>query len=233
VTRVIRSLLPALALSLAVPAAAQVGYPPDRSPYEDLSGRQGWSTNVGLLAPGWDPAFVHPRQGLLVMSRYELKLTNALWLNARLGLAPGLERAVKDPLFADSLRDFGTTRDAYALGDIGFGVNLTGNKSWRRVVPQVHGAIGFISTVGEDYDLGAYRFGTKVQISYGVGVRVVTRSSWEMHADITHMFWKYKYPAAYGGSGDASDRSIMRDRPLDPWKGNLLWQVGVSRYFFR
>ena len=220
-------------LLLSVPLGAQVGYPPSSSPYEDLRGKQGVSITLGLLAPGLDPARVGPHQGALVTGRYELKLANALWLRARLGLAPGLERRVKDPLFSDSLRDFGTTTDAYVLGDVGFALHLTGNKSWRRIVPQVHGGFGFISSVGEAYDLGAYRFGNKFQLSYGVGARIASRGPWEMQVDVTHMFWKYKYPDAYGGDGSTTDVSILRDGSLQGRKGNMIFQAGVTRYFFR
>ena len=228
-----RSFVLGTALLLSAPLPAQVGYPPSSSPYEDLRGKQGLSLTLGLLAPGVDPARVGPHQGALVSGRYDLRLTNALWLSTRLGLAPGLERRVKDPLFTGALRDFGTSTDAYVLGDIGFGMNLTGNKSWRRIVPQVHGGVGFVSTVAEPYDLGAYRFGTKFQLSYGIGARLVTRSAWELQADVTHMFWKYKYPGDYGGDGSTTDTSILRDGSLNVWKGNLIFQAGVTRYLFR
>jgi len=228
-----RSFFLGTALLLSAPLGAQVGYPPSASPYEDLRGRQAVSYGVGLLAPGVDPARVGPHQGLLVTGRYEIKLSNALWAQARLGVAPGLERRVKDPLFDGALRDFGTATDTYVLGDVGFGLNLTGNKSWRRIVPQVTGGVGFISTLGESYDLGAYRFGTKFQLSLGVGARINTRGAWEGNVHLTNMFFKYKYPGDYGGDGSTTDTSILGDGSLSPWKGNLVLQVGVSRFFFR
>lgn len=228
-----RLLVPCLALLLAVPLGAQVGYPPEKSPYEDLLGKQAVTYGVGLFVPGGDPAGVGPGNAIMVSGRYELKLSNALWLNTRLGYVPSAMRVVKDPLFSDALRIYGAQIDQYVIGDASFGVNLTGNKSWRRVVPQVHGGFGFISTLGEEYDLGAYRFGTKFQLNYGLSARIVTRGAWEVQADLTHMFWKYKYPADYAGDGGTTDTSILGDRSTSPWKGNAILTFGVSRFFFR
>ena len=212
---------------------AQIGYPPTASPYEDLRGKQAVTYGVGILAPGGDPAGVGPGTGVLLTARYELRLTDALWLQTRLGYAPSMMRSVKDPLFSDAMRNYGSSIDQYLIGDVNFGINLTGNKSWKRIVPQVHGGLGFVSTLGEGYDLGAYRFGTKLQVSYGIGARLATRGAWEAHVDLTHMFWKYKYPGDYGGNGGASDESILGRQSLSAWQGNGVVQIGVSRFFFR
>jgi len=219
---------------LAAPLGAQVvGYPPDRSPYEDLRGKQGIAYGVGVISPGGDPAGVAPGQGVLLTATYQLKLSNALWLNTRAGYVPNLLRPVKDPLFTGPKRDYGTSVDPYLVLDAGFGLNLAGNKSWRRLSPQLHGGMGIVSTLGEDYDLGAYRFGTKLQVSYGASLRIPTGRSWEWQADVTHMFWKYKYPSTYRGDGSATDMSIIGDHKLTAWKGNALLQVGLTRYLYR
>ena len=225
--------LACLAAPLLSPLDAQVGHPPSRSPYEDLRGRHVVSIAPGMFVTGGDPAGVAPRSGLMISGRYEYLLTGPLWLVTRAAYAPGLDRTVKDPEGVPAARIVGTDTDPLFLLDAGFGLNLTGNKSWKRLVPRVTGSFGMVSTFNSSYDLGGYRFGTKLIVSYGVGTRIVTGSKWEMSADITHMFWKMKYPDNYGGDGSATDRSILGSGKLGPWKGNLLLSVGISHYFFR
>jgi hypothetical protein len=229
-----RLLVLGTALLLSSPLGAQVvGFPPDQSPYEDLRGRQGLAYGVGVISPGGDPAGIAPGQGVLLSATYQVRLSSALWLNTRVGYVPNLLRQVKDPLFSGAKRDYGTSVDPYLIVDGSFGINLAGNKSWRRLSPQLHGGLGVVSTIGEGYDLGGYRFGTKMQLSYGMSLRVPTGHAWEWQADVTHMFWKYKYPSTYRGDGSATDESILGARKLTAWKGNAVLQVGVARYFRR
>lgn len=217
------------ALALAHPLAAQVGYPPDRSPYEDLRGKQ-----AIVLAPAWlsttmDPAGVGPEGGMFLTARFEALISGPLWLTARLGYAPGLERTVKDPLFDDAMRFVRTQDEGMVIGDLGFALNLTGNKSYRRVAPRVTGALGFASSTESDYDLGGYRFGTRFTLVYGVGARINTHSAWETTIDLQRVSWQYKYPDAY--RGDAT--TIIGDRQVKGWRGNTLLSIGVVRYFSR
>jgi hypothetical protein len=223
----------AAATLIAPPLAAQVGYPPEASPYEDLRGRQAVAVSAGWIVPGGDPAGIGPRNGAMFSGRYELFLTGPLWLVTRVAYAPGLERTVKDPEGVPGTRIVGTETEPLFLLDAGFGLNLTGNKSWHRIAPRLTGTLGAVSTLKSAYDVGGYRFGTKFMVSYGVGARVVTGSAWEVNADLSHMFWKISYPEAYGGDGSADDESLIGGGKLAPWQGNLLLTVGITRYFFR
>ncbi len=214
---------------LAPPVQAQVGHDPASSPYEDLRGRQAATIGIGTLAPGRDPAGVAPRSGLMLTGRYEIQLTRPLWFFARLGIAPSLERPIKDPLFTDAQRAAGTERHLMVLSEVGLNMNLTGNKSWRRIVPQLHGAIGFVTDGVTRFDLGGYKFGSAFTVSYGLGARVTTGTPWELHADLTRVHWKYSYPDAYGTGPDP----LVSNGRLGPWVGNSVLQLGVSRFFFR
>lgn len=220
--------------ALAAPSIqAQVGYTPEQSPYQDLRGRQGLTITTGVLAPGGDPAGVGPRTGMQLSVRYELLLTGPLWLQARTTYAPRLERTYKDPLISGAGRDLGTSTRPFAALEAGFGLNLTGNKSWRGIVPQVHGAFGWATGGTAQADPGGYRFGNKFTVSYGLGLRIPTGREWEVSTDLTHLFWKYSYPEDYGPNGAAGNNALVPSGTLSPWKGNLLLNVGMTRFFFR
>lgn len=228
-----RTLLLCAIFALAAPLGAQVGYPPEQSPYEDLRGRQGITVGVGLINPGTDPAGVGPGAGYLVHGRYDYLLAGPLWAFARLGYAPGLERTIKDPETSGPGRIFGSVDEPLVIGDLGLAMNLTGNKSYRRLVPRVSGSLGFVSTFKSEYDLGGYRFGTKFMLSLGIGARLATRNGWDLSADLTRMWWQMEYPDSYGGDGSATDESILGRGRLGPWTGNTVLTLGVTRYLFR
>jgi hypothetical protein len=225
-------LLPLLLLSTA-PLAAQVGYEPAASPFEDLRGRMALTLAPGLLAIAGDPAGVAPRSGAVLSARYEFFLTGPLWLQSRLTYAPQLERTVKDPLFRGAERFDHPSYRPLAIVDVGFGLNLTGNKSWNRIVPQFHSALGIVTGGTNRFDEGGYRFGTKLTYNYGLGVRYVTGRDWEWHGDLTHQFWKYNYPDSYRNEDSANPTPILSGRSLSATKGNLQLSIGVSRFFFR
>ena len=73
-----------------------------------------------------------------------------------------------------------------------------------------------------------YMFGGKavtpvvIRTMYGAGLRIVTGRDWEGHVDVTHLFWKYKYPNDYGRGGTAGDDAIIQDGTLSPWTGNVV-----------
>lgn len=222
-----------LAALATTPLGAQVGYPPDESPYEDLRGRHAVSLLPGWFINGGDPAGVGPRNGLMVSGRYELFLTGPLWFITGVSYAPGLERTVKDPEVSPELRIVGTDEENLLLLDAGLALNLTGNKSWHRLAPRVHASLGLASSLGSSYDIGGYRFGNKFLFQWGMGTRIVTGSAWEVSADLSHLLWKMSYPDTYGGDGSASDESILGTGRLGPWQGNLRLSIGVTRYFKR
>lgn len=229
-----RSLPFLLAAFVAAPLGAQVvGHTPENSPFEDLRGRQALTFLTGMIAPGGDPAGVGPRSGMQLSARYELLLTGPLWLQARATYAPSLDRTVKDPVLAGAARNIGTSTRPLAALEAGFGLNLTGNKSWHRIVPQVHTGFGWVTGGTNEFDVGGYKFGNKFTVSYGVGARIVTGRAWELSADVTHLFWKYKYPDDYTGNGGSGDNSILQGGALSPWQGNAVLSFGVSRFFFR
>jgi len=222
-----------LAACAATPTVFVLGHLPENSPYEDLRGRQALTIGLGRLTPDADPAGVGPGAGFLLSGRYELQIAAPLWLQTRLAIAPGLSRTVKDPLLTGDARIAGTETRPLVMWHSGLGLNLTGNKSWRRLVPQLHGGLGFVTDASTQFDLGGYRFGTKFSLDYGASLRVTTGGRHEIHLDLSRALWKYRYPDSYGGSGAPSDSSILGARERTGWTGSTVLQIGVSRFFLR
>lgn len=218
-----------------VPASAQevIGHLPTASPYQDVAGKHLLALQGGWILPSDDPAHVGPKSGMMLIGRYEYDVTGPLWLTARAGLAPGLARNVRDPLLTGAAREVGERVEPIFFLDGGLALSLTGAKAWKGLAPRVHGDVGMAASLNSDYDVGGYRFGPKLMLSWGLSMRGVTGSAWEWNADITQGAWRMQYPGAYGGDGTTTDVSILGKQKKNPWNGNVMITLGLTRVLRR
>lgn len=230
-----RRILGAIALLLlSSPATAQViGHLPDQSPFSDAIGRHSFTLQVGWLKTADDPGGVGPNSGAMLLGRYEYDAPGPVTVTSRLGYAPSLERSVKDPIFSGPLRNLGTQAEPLLLFDGGIQLALTGDKTFRGIQPRIHGNAGLITSLQRDFDIGVYRFGPKLALSYGASARIMTGRALEVHLDLTHMFWRMNYPTAYKTGVGVQEPSILGNGRKNPWTGHLLLTVGVSRVWGR
>lgn len=226
----LRAALFALTLA-AVPAAAQVGFEPAKSPYRDLPWKQSFGVFAGGFDTGRDPAGVGPQPGFLTGVRYDLRIGGPVSLVVRAGAAP-TSRRVLDPSKSAAARYVGDEESQLFAGDLGIAMNLTGQKSWHRLAPVLSGGVGMVSDFRGTPDDGGYRFGTRFLFTWGLGVRYHTEGRWEPRVDFTNYLWQLQYPPAY--QQDASDGGppIVSGKKA-PWMGNHLWSVGLSYQLFR
>lgn len=231
----IRRTLGALALLLlALPLRAQlVGHLPAESPFEDVTGRHLLGAQLGFFVAGSDPAGVAPGSGLALIGRYEFAVPGPLVLLARVAYAPGLERTVKDPLLTGAARNVGTRQESLVMFDVGMALSLTGEKAWRGLAPRVYGNLGMVGSTNSGFDVGGYRFGPKFMPNYGVAVRGVRAGKWEWYADLNHVFWRMQYPGSYTDDGATVQPSIIGTGKTNPWSGNLMLTVGITRVWGR
>lgn len=223
-----------LLLSAPLALNAQVvGHLPSNSPFTDATGRHAVSVQAGMIFPGDDPAGVGPKSGIMLIGRYEYDVPGPLWLTSRVGLAPGLERTVLDPLLTGPARVVGPRNESLIMLDGGLSLSLTGDKAWKGLAPRVHGSLGMIASLNSDYDVGGYRFGPKFMPSWGFAVRGVTQKDIEWYVDLTHALWRMNYPGAYTDDGSTVDPSIIGTGKTNPWNGNLMLTVGITRLWGR
>jgi hypothetical protein len=134
----------AFAITLVgVPAAAQVdvGYPPPRSPFRDLEYRHELTLFGGYYMAAKDPAGAAPTSAPMEGLRYELVVGGPAQLVFRLARVNS-ERNVINPLEPRATRNLGVQSWPIYLTDLGFSLNLTGQRSWHGVVPVISGGIG-------------------------------------------------------------------------------------------
>jgi hypothetical protein len=221
----------ALAVLGAAPAGAQVGYPPDQSPFRDLEYKQEFTGFVGYFRAGRDPAGVAPQSGPLVGARYDVRIGGPASFTGRLGVVSS-QRTTIDPSLPAATRSLGTRNAPLFLSDAGITINLTGQKSFHRLVPVINGGVGIISDF-KGADVGGYKFGTAFAFSFGAGLRYVPGGRFQLRADVGDNLYQIQYPDSYYARASDSTSVLGATQARSLWKHNATITVGASYLFFR
>ena len=228
---VIASALACVALAAPESAFAQVGYPPERSPFRDLEYRHELTLFGGSYSAGKDPAGVAPQGGPMAGLRYELRVGGPAHLMVRAAYVDS-ERAALDPSEPAASRDLGIHASPLYMLDAGISVNLTGQKSYRRLVPTINAGIGVVSG-GKDVENDPYRFGTPFAITYGAGLRYVPPGRFALRLGVDAYLYRLKYPMAYFATTSDGTAVIDARQSTNFWKNNVALTIGASYLFFR
>ncbi len=221
----------AAALFAAAPAMAQVGHPPDRSPFLDLEHNQELTFVGGWMKARHDPAGVAPLSRPAFGVRYELTLTGPLALSSDIWTAFG-SRNVVDPLKPAATRSIGTQSNVETALDLALAMNLPGTRSWHRLVPQVRGGIGFVHNGAKD-DSSGFAFGTPFAFSLGGGLKYVPGGKIQLRADLSDHIFKLGYPDAYYRLASDNTTVIPASTPRSFYTHHTMFTVGVSYLFGR
>jgi len=224
-----------LAAALAVgarPVAAQVGHLPERSPFEDLEYRQSVTVHGGWLQAGGGRAGVAPRGGALGGLQYDLLIGGPASFTVRLREVAS-ERTVIDPARDAGDREIGTEQRPLTLLDVGLSIALTGQKSYRRLVPLVHAGAGIASNF-QGADPGGFRFGTRFALAYGAGVRWVPPGRrLAYRADLGWHLYQVRFPGSYFQPGLDGTQVFPAGQSNSSWQNNMAITVGASYQFRR
>jgi hypothetical protein len=230
----VRTLMTVLACSAtAAPLAAQIGHAPRRSPYIDLEYKQEATLFGGYYTAGSDQVGVAPGSGSMLGMRYDLRLGGPASLTTKFAYVSA-KRDVIDPRRPEGARV--VQKDAswpIYMADVGISLNLTGQRSYRRIVPFVNGALGVASDLKGGADVGAWKFGTPFAFSLGGGIKWVPAGNLQVRVDLSDQLYQIKYPSSYYvTSSDGTSVLGVSDAKTD-WTSNLGLTFGVSYMFFR
>lgn len=218
-------------LLAAVPAAAQVGHDPTSSPYRDLEHKQELTWLAGYVRARHDPAGVAPRSALATGVRYEINLVGPLGLSADL-TRTFAERRVLDPAKPRVTRDMGTESAPVYAADVALALDLTGRKSWHRIVPQLRAGLGVLSSGAKD-DSSGFAFGTPFAFSFGGGLKFVPGGRLQLRMDVTDRVFKLNYPDSYYRNASDNTSVLEETTPRSFYTHHAALTVGVSYLFGR
>jgi hypothetical protein len=225
------ALLAAASILAPVAGRAQVGHPPDRSPYRDIETGQNLTLTGGWLFVRRDPADVAPNSSPFAALRYDIAIGGPATFYARYTLAPS-ERRLLAPANPLATRLLSTPSVKTSVFDLGLDLSLTGKKTWHRIAPSVAAGVGIVSDFTKA-DTGAYRFGSKFAFTYGLGLRFIPSSGLSFRVDLTNYTWQYQYPDRYFVRASDSTSVLSDTRARSAYRGNWGLSGGVTIPLFR
>lgn len=223
-----------LAGILVAPALdAQVGHQPQRSPYIDLEYRQELTVFGGYYNAGTDQVGVAPQSGPLFGVRYDLRLGGPALLTSKLAYVSG-QRTIIDPRRPAGSRVVQSNASwPIYIWDVGIALNLTGQRSYHRLVPFVSTGLGIATDFKPGADVGAWRFGTPFALSFGGGIKWVPAGKLQVRADVLDQLYQIKYPNSYYISASDGTSVLGPTSPKSDWTSNIGLSLGISYLFFR
>jgi hypothetical protein len=221
-------------ITIATTAGAQVsvGYPPQKSPYRDLEYHSEFTAFGGYFDSGSDPAGVAPKGGPMGGIRYEVNVGGPVQLVARFAKVVN-ERNVIDPTKPEASRALGSLSWPVYLADVGFSLNLTGQRSWHGIVPVTFLGAGVASDAGKKVEADPYRLGTTFAISYAAGLRFVPGGRFQIRADAGTYMYQIKYPAGYYIKASDDTQVLPDSQAKSFWKRHQAYTLGISYLLFR
>lgn len=236
-TRLTALLAAAMLAVLAGPAAAQqVGYPPDRSPFEDFEPRHELALQFGTNFSQRDPAGVAPHGGLVTGVRYQWRAGGPAHLFASFSHINAV-RTVLDPNQPPATRNLGERDWPFYALDLGLAMALTGPKTWHRLQPSINAGVGVVSDFETKPDVAnGFKFGTRFAFNWGGGVRYVTGGRWAFRADVQNRLFTVAYPASYfTPPSDAAVPPIItsQTQAKSSWTNHAGLTFGIAYVFGR
>jgi opacity protein-like surface antigen len=219
----------AIVALLARPAAGQVGYPPERSPFVDVEQTQEITALFGYYSAKRDPARVAPQSAAMAGLQYEWRASGPLHLGLEF-MGTNSERTTLDPSKAPAARDLGTSSHRIYAADAFLAVSLTGARSWHHLMPMTNLGLGLVSDF-KGPDVGGFKFGTRFAFPWGAGVRWVPGGHIQLRADVKDWMYSVVYPESYYISSTTDPPILTSKVARSRWTNNFAMTVGVS-YFF-
>jgi hypothetical protein len=227
--------LSAIAISFAaraerLGAQTEVGYPPAKSPYVDLTYAQDFSFIAGTYHAHRDVADVGPQSGMITGVHYEWRAGGPAQITGEIAYITS-DRRLINPLRAEPGRELGSAARPLYTADVGLSLGLTGEKSWHRLVPEIGGGIGLISDLRSQPDSGGFLFGTRFAFNGSAGVRYLVGARWQVRADVKDRLYTISYPQTYFTAPTGGTAVVTSDAAKSYWLNNPALTLGLSYRF--
>lgn len=216
-----------LVVTAAGSAAAQVGYPPERSPYRDRDNNRDWTFFGGQFSAEKDPVGVAPTEGPMAGVRWQMHLTGPLYFATRLAGA-SVERTEIDPSKRLAERFVRTEHVPMLLVDAALELSLTGHKTWRGLAPFLNGGVGFAGDLRGRTDIGNYRFGAPFTMTLGGGLSYTVSDAIALRLDWANYIYRIGYPNSYYLKTTEDPPVLAAGDARSLWRRNRALVLGVS-----
>jgi hypothetical protein len=214
-------------------AVAQVGHPPDRSPYRDLPYGRTFEIQGGYFGGAGGNFGLGPHDGTTYGARADFRISNPLQLGFSVTY-DDLNREVVIPYDSIQKRFKGSYPTSVIMIEGVMQFNLTGRKTWHNLAPYITGSFGIAFGGDVGVDSSAYNFGTKAVLAPGMGVRWFLTRKLFIRLETKWNFWKLSYPAGFAFDPPGSpgtppgSNALIRDGHFTDWTGSFRGIVGLG-----
>ncbi len=219
-----------LALATTTALSAQVGHPPNDSPYRDTPDGNTIVFGVGYLGGSRGIVGVGPSDGVVGTVRYERPVGRTFALMLTLGDAL-TTRYVQEPTEDSLVRTSGPVGNALFIVDVGALMRLTGGKSWHGLVPTVGVSIGAAIGNYVTADSSQYSFDTKVIFGPEAGLRWYVSRPLSVRLTVRTEWWRLSYPLQFQTPAPDGSRVLAANASTTEWTVHPLATFGLGWIF--
>ncbi len=223
-----------LLLTVVAPAAmAQVGHPPDQSPYHEIPAGHVLTPLIGFVRGDGGPLGVGPHNGTIFGGRYDVRANRTVGMGVSVA-SGNLERLIVNPFVKVANRTTGPVSQRVTFADVTLQLNLTGAKSWNGLAPYAGLSAGLAFGKTTPADTSGYKFGNKFYVAPQVGTRFFLTSRLLLRAEVRGTFWKLNYPSSFATEpveepGTSENPNAVRPSgDLGDWVLTPVLRVGVG-----
>jgi hypothetical protein len=212
--------------------SAQVGYPPDRSPYRDVKRGRTLILGAGYLSGGRGVVGVGPSNGGMTSARFEVPFGKPLAFFVGAGYGR-LSRFIADPTKDSASHISGPINVDVVVIEGGIHLLLSDSKTWHAFAPVIGASGGVIVARDPPADSSGYRFRAKGMFGPELGMRWYLGRRVALRADARLMFWQLTYPLAYKQPSPDGSRVLQIDPPAPDkeWTRHPWISIGLGWTF--
>jgi hypothetical protein len=226
-----------LLAGLPAPLAAQVGHPPESSPYRDVRKGHTVTPIFGQFGGSGGRFEIAPHDGQIYGLRYDLRTGSTIQLG--LGFARAdLQRLIVDPFDSLSRRVSGPVDQTVTFAEVNLQLNLTGGKTWHRLAPFVGTGVGLTFPSGTPADTSRFELGKKIYLAPMAGLRIFVTDRLSLRGEARALFLKLKYPstfedepAAEPGNPPDNSNAVITDGNVSEWTTSSVLLLGLGYTF--
>lgn len=209
---------------------AQVGHPPDHSPYRDVKRGRTIILSGGYLMGSRGAVGVGPSNGGMATARFEVPFGKPLgfFLGAGYGR---LSRFIADPTKDSAAHISGPINVDVAVFEGGVHLFLTDSRTWHAFAPMLGVSGGVIIARDPPADTSGYRFRAKGMFGPEAGLRWYLGRRLALRAEGRLMFWQLNYPLAYKQPSPDGSRVQPLTAPDKEWTRHPWISIGLGWTF--
>jgi hypothetical protein len=212
--------------------SAQVGHPPQSSPYRDIRKGHSFTVTGGYFKGDGGRFGIGPHGAAVFGARYDIRTASTIQIG--LGFARGnLERLIVNPFVVLDNRVSGPVKQSVTFAELDLQFNLTGGKTWHRIAPYIAASGGIAFSGDTPADTSQYRFGKKVYLAPGIGFRFFLSDRLHLRAEARATFWKLNYPTTFqqAPTEDPTAPPVLAGSSTTEWASSRWLQAGLGYSF--